>query len=153
MKLSHSKMAVRGALLLVGACVQWGALGAEGNGAWRCGNTYTDQPCTGGKALDVDDARNSEQKRAADESTRHAQTAAERMKSDRLRLETKHAQQRPILIVDESKELQKRPARPDKDVAKKPKSGKKDPVYASWQGAEAPPKKKSKKAGSKKSGE
>jgi len=152
MKLSHSKIAARSALLLAGICFQCGALAAEGTGgAWRCGNTYTDQPCTGGKAVDLDDARDAEQKRAADASIREAQTAAARMKSDRLRLEAK--QPRAILIDARPKESKKTSTGLDKEVAKKPKKGKKDPVYASWQATEAPPKKKSKKAGGKKSGE
>lgn len=152
MKLSHSRIAACSALLLAGACFQWGALAAEGNGgAWRCGNTYTDQPCTGGKVLELDDARDADQKRAADASSREAQTAAERMKSDRLRLEAR--QPRPILIDAKPKESRKTPTGPDKEVAKKPKKGKKDPVYVSAQSAEAPPKKKSRKAGGKKSGE
>lgn len=147
MKLSHSKIAARSALLLAGACFQWAALAAEGNGgAWRCGNTYTDQPCTGGKALDLDDARDADQKRAADASTREAQAAADRMKSDRLRLEAR--QPRPILIDARPKESKKTPTGPGKEAAKKPKKGKKDPAYMSWQGAEAPPK-KSKKASAK----
>lgn len=152
MKLSHSRIAARSAMLLAGACFHWGAWAAEGNGgAWRCGNTYTDQPCAGGKVLDLDDARDADQKRAADQSTRDARTAAERMKSDRLRLEAR--QQRPILIDAGPKESKKAPTGPDKDVAKKPKKGKKDPVYVSAQTAEAPAQKKSKKAGGKTSGE
>jgi hypothetical protein len=148
MKLSHTRIVARSAMLLAGACFQWSALAAEGaGGAWRCGNTYTDHPCTGGKALDLDDARDADQKRSADASTREAQAAAERMKSDRLRLEAR--QQRPILIDAKPKESKKTQAGPDKDVAKKPQKGKKDAVYMSWQGAEAPPKKKSKKAGGK----
>ena len=96
-------------------------------------------------------ARDAEQKRAADKTTRDARVAAERMKSDRLRLEATSAKQRPILIDHEPRESGKT-KRQDKEVAKKPKNPKKDPVYASWQAAEAPPKKKSKKAGSKKTG-
>ncbi len=69
------------------------------------------------------------------------------MKSDRLRLEAR--QQRPILIDARPKESKKTQTGPDKEAAKKPKKGKKDPAYMSWQGAEAPPKKKSKKAGGK----
>ena len=159
MKLSHPKIAARSALLLAGACFHWGALAAESigaGGAWRCGNTYTDQPCAGGKELDLDDTRNSEQKRVADQSTRDAQIAADRMKSDRLRLEDKHAQQRPILIGDKPKEARKTQTRPDKAASKKPKKGQKDTVYVSAQtarAAEAAPPKKSKKSGARKPNE
>jgi len=78
------------------------------------------------------------------------------MKSDRLRLEAKHAQQRPILIGDKPKEARKTQTRPDKAASKKPKKGQKDTVYVSAQtarAAEAAPPKKSKKSGARKPNE
>ncbi|MGJ7490178.1 hypothetical protein [Variovorax sp. ZT4R33] len=59
----------------------------DASGAWRCGNTYTDQPCNGGKALALDEAPSADQAREAERNTRRTQAAAERMERDRLRQE------------------------------------------------------------------
>lgn len=56
-------------------------------GAWRCGNSYSDRPCEGGKALALDDARSNAQKRDADAATRRTQAAADQMEKERLRQE------------------------------------------------------------------
>ena len=54
MKLSPAPIAA----LLAAACAQLAPLAAHaGTETWRCGNTYTDQPCKDGKAIDLDDAR------------------------------------------------------------------------------------------------
>ncbi|HEX7866271.1 MAG TPA: hypothetical protein VF555_15055 [Variovorax sp.] len=54
---------------------------------WRCGNTYSDQPCEGGKTVKVNDHRSDEDRRAADTGTRNNQTQADRLERSRLSLE------------------------------------------------------------------
>jgi hypothetical protein len=68
------------------ALAQAGETGATT--AWRCGNSYSTQPCPGGTAVDVGDARSDTQRRQAEavkqQDTRLAGTlAAERQARDR----------------------------------------------------------------------
>ena len=49
------------AVLLAGACLHAGATG----GIYRCGNEYTQEPCPGGKLLDVADPRSAAQRNEA----------------------------------------------------------------------------------------
>jgi hypothetical protein len=64
------------------------AMAAAANAAattWRCGNTYTDQPCADGQALPMDAAPSTERVRDADAQTRKTQATAARMEAERLR--------------------------------------------------------------------
>ena len=147
MRLSHSRIAARSAIFLVGACLQWAALAAEGsNGTWRCGNTYTDHPCEGGKSVNLEDARDADQRREADRSTRDARSAADRLERNRLRLESVSAHRQASLI--DNKPATPPPPR-DANGVHKLKKGKKDPVYASAPQPASPPKKKSAKSAAK----
>lgn len=149
MKLSHQRIARRSAVFLAGACLQWSAIAADGvNGTWRCGNTYTDQPCQGGKPLSVEDTRDTDQKRAADQTTRDAQAAADRMERDRLRLESTSARRQASLIDNQAKPAAAKPSRQGKSGAQKSKKGK-DPVYVSGQAPTSPPTKKASKSAKK----
>ncbi|MDL9999828.1 hypothetical protein QTI24_14505 [Variovorax sp. J22P240] len=151
MKLSHTRIATRSAVFLAGACLQWAAFATDGsNGTWRCGNTYTDQPCQGGRALDLDDPRNSNQKRDADQTTRDARAAADRLERDRLRLESTSARRQASLIDNQPKPAAAKPSRQDNYGVDRLKKGKKDPVYVSGQDpASPPPKKKSSRSAAK----
>jgi hypothetical protein len=141
MYLSPSNIAARGALLLAAACIPWAAFASKsGAGTWRCGNTYTDQPCSGGKPVDLVDSRDASQKREADNLTRDAQTAADRMERDRLKLEAAHSGKRAALIDDH---------RPPQPTSQKKKKDKKDPVYVSAQHTATAPKKSAAKTRSK----
>ena len=46
---------------------------------WRCGNTYTDEPCKGGKAINVDDTRSEADRKASDLSTRRAEVRGDQL--------------------------------------------------------------------------
>jgi len=80
-----SKAAAAILSVAIGACLMSAA--AQGTGTWRCGNTYSDQPCEGGRTVKVDDRRSDEDRRAADAGIRSAQTQADRMERSRLSLE------------------------------------------------------------------
>jgi len=138
----------RCATLLMAACIPWSATAADVVGSWRCGNTYTDQPCKSGRLVEVDDARDSDQKQHADATIRDAHTAANRMESDRRRLEATGARNRPVLINNSPRqETSERKTDASKDVPAKLRKGKKEVLYTSMQtGRDAEPKKKSKKA-------
>lgn len=154
MKLSHTKtITARCAALLMAMCT-WSAVAAEGGGTWRCGNAYSDQPCENGRLLEVDDARDASQKRAADDTIRDAHAAANRMEGDRRRLEAAGARNRPILIENHpGQDGNARKTVASEDPPAKLRKGKKEVLYTSIQtGQDGESTKKSKKAKKKKSG-
>lgn len=51
---------------------------------WRCGNTYSDRPCEGGRPVKVEDHRSDQDRRAADAGARSAQTQADHLERTRL---------------------------------------------------------------------
>jgi len=105
-----------------------GAAAAHAAETWRCGNTYTDQPCAGGKAIDADDARSPAQVRAAESATRREQAAADRMARDRQRQEALAAGRPPAVINAPPQAVAtEKPAR----AAKKKKPGANEPEYFS----------------------
>ncbi len=57
---------------------------ANAQGTWRCGNTYTDQPCKGGSEVKVDDSRSETDRRAADAATRRDERRADELEHGRL---------------------------------------------------------------------
>jgi hypothetical protein len=59
---------------------------------YRCGDSYVQQPCPGGKAVDVDDARSKNQRTDALEATQRTSQAANAMEKVRLAEEAKPAQ-------------------------------------------------------------
>jgi len=144
MKLSHTRTAIRTSLLLAGACITWAETAAQGSAAaWRCGNTYSDQPCHGGQALDLDDARSAQQKRDADQATRDVRAEATRMERERLRLEATQGPGQASLI-DNAPRPRHASAERGEALLKKPKT-RKDLQYVSPQ-AEPKPKRRSRKA-------
>ncbi|MBT2322888.1 hypothetical protein J7E62_11070 [Variovorax paradoxus] len=129
------------------ACVQLAPPAAHaGTETWRCGNTYTDQPCQGGKAIDPDDARDAAQRREADSATREARTAADRLERDRVRLEAAQGG-RAATLIDNKPSNAKPDASPAPGVALKKK--KKDPGYFSAHDPVATAKKKAAKKSAK----
>ena len=92
--------------------------------AYRCGNTYSQTPCPGGKAVETSDARSKDQKAQADAANKRTQRMADSMEKSR---EKREAEQRKAAL----KEIDKSAA---KTVAKDPKSN----------ASEAKPKKKTK---------
>ena len=115
-------------------------MAAEGGPTtWRCGNTYTDQPCKGGNALDLDDARSPQQKRDADQATRDAGALADRLERDRQRLEARQGPGQAALIDNRPRHA---PSSHEDAALKKPKL-RKDTYYVNPQ---EPSSKRQKKA-------
>lgn len=75
-----------------------GATAARAAETWRCGNTYTDQPCAGGKPVAVEDARSPNAASENEAQTRRAAAAADRMERDRRRQEQIAARQQPTVF-------------------------------------------------------
>ena len=86
--------------LQLSALPSMAAPGAQGT--WRCANnTYTDQPCVDGKAIDASDSRSDADRRAADNATRRAGVTASAMQRERLRseAEARRENSRPAIIA------------------------------------------------------
>ena len=58
--------------------------GAKAESVYRCGDTYSQAPCPGGKVLDVSDSRDAAQKQQADEATLRDTELARSMAQERL---------------------------------------------------------------------
>lgn len=138
--MKHSTSSI--AILAMAACTLWASPAAvAGAAAWRCGNTYSDQPCPDGKPLALQDQRDAAQKREADRTTREAQAAGDRLERERRRQEKAQAASQATLIDS-------RPAvhKPEAESAKKKKKGRKESDYFSAHDPVATAKKKAEKA-------
>jgi hypothetical protein len=58
---------------------------------YRCGDSYSQKPCPGGKVVDVDDARSASQKSQTDQAVRRDAKAADAMEKERLKEEARPA--------------------------------------------------------------
>ncbi|WP_162569236.1 MULTISPECIES: hypothetical protein [unclassified Variovorax] len=140
---------MRIAILLMAPGVHCAAHAADGGtGTWRCGNTYTDQPCKNGKVVGLDDARDAAQKRAADGTTREARSAADRLERDRLRQESEQAKRQPVLIEDRP---DAKPRQESRTGARKSRKGQSGADYFSVRAPASTAKKKTAKAAGRKS--
>jgi len=59
---------------------------------YRCGDSYSQKPCPGGRVVDADDARSASQKSQTDQAVRRDAKAAEALEKARLKDEAKPAQ-------------------------------------------------------------
>lgn len=73
------------AIFLMASCAFITAAYAQG--AYRCGNSYSQTPCPGGVAVNTADSRTKEQKAAADAATKRDLRVADSMEKTRLRQE------------------------------------------------------------------
>lgn len=83
-----SKLAIT---LLCLAITGWMAPAAAQN-VYRCGASYSQQPCDGGKLVAASDSRSASQKAQSDQATQRTAKAAEAMERARLKEEGKPAQ-------------------------------------------------------------
>jgi hypothetical protein len=75
------------AVLFIAACAS--STGASAQTTYRCGNSYSQQPCAGGVVLDPRDRRDSSQKVQSDTATLRDARAAEARQAERLAQEQK----------------------------------------------------------------
>ncbi|MFP5477150.1 MAG: hypothetical protein ACLGJD_26210, partial [Gammaproteobacteria bacterium] len=80
------------AALLGAALGGWMPLSAAAQAIYRCGNSYSQQPCPGGKIVDADDSRSASQKSQTDQAVRRDAKAAEALENARLKEEAIPAQ-------------------------------------------------------------
>lgn len=60
---------------------------AQSQTVYRCGNSYSQQPCPGGNPIDAVDSRTPEQRKAHEASVRHERRAADSLEKNRLKEE------------------------------------------------------------------
>ena len=123
------------AIFLMATCAHLpGAAAPNALGTWRCAhNSYSDQPCTGGKAIDVADPRSNADRRASDAVTRRDRAAADALERERLQRETLARRDgRPIVFgkapVEPAPSSGRHEAKPNKKTKKGEKSAK-EPSY------------------------
>ncbi|MDQ0043625.1 hypothetical protein [Variovorax boronicumulans] len=76
------------AVFLIAACTWSTSVAAQGSAkTWRCGSTYSDRPCEGGKAVKVDDPRSDADRRAAEAGAKSNGAQADKLERSRLSLE------------------------------------------------------------------
>jgi hypothetical protein len=89
---------------------------------YRCGNSYSQQPCPGGSAVDASDSRTPEQRKAHELSTKNEKRAADTLEKNRLKDEagaTRAAEQADKSQRAAEKAAQKpAPAKPKSQRAK-----------------------------------
>jgi hypothetical protein len=115
--------------------------GAQAENIYKCGNTYSQSPCSGGKLMSVDDARDPQQKVQQDAATQRDATLAKEMEKTRLAnekalrtAETKHtpgvkahppksAASKEAIMVIKPKRLKQKYDKPNTFTALVPGSG------------------------------
>ncbi|WP_298931466.1 hypothetical protein [uncultured Ramlibacter sp.] len=78
------------ATFFIAPFVQW--TGATAQNVYKCGHSYSQQPCAGGSAVQAGDARSPEQKAQADAATRRDAKTADAMEKERVKQEARPAQ-------------------------------------------------------------
>ena len=101
--------------------------GAWAQNTYKCGNSYSQQPCPGGTLVDTADSRNSAQKQAAEQaSQRNAKAAAAmekaRLQKDKADLQAVAPAVKPVKPV--------KPAKPRVAAASNPKDNRPAPTSA-----------------------
>ncbi|QGW85111.1 hypothetical protein GOQ09_21905 [Variovorax paradoxus] len=72
-------------MVLIASSFVWLPAAAQGRSeTYRCGNTYTDRPCEGGKPVKVDDLRTDADRRASEAATHKAEVRADQLERIRL---------------------------------------------------------------------
>ena len=84
--------------LLASFCTSASAA-AESANTWRCGNAYSDQPCEGGKRIDIADPRSAENQRAAEAATLRIERRADAMARERMQLENSAAGRGSVTFI------------------------------------------------------
>jgi cell division septation protein DedD len=113
--------------------------------AYRCGNTYSQTPCPGGKTVETADARSKDQKAQADAANTRTQRMANEMEKSRLQREQREAAQRKAALKEIDKSAAKTVAKDSKSntTEAKPKKKTKQPENFTAKSSAEPKKKKS----------
>ncbi|MDP3761079.1 MAG: hypothetical protein Q8R01_11265 [Ramlibacter sp.] len=103
------------AALLCVALAGW-MLPAGAQAIYRCGDSYSQKPCPGGRVVEADDARSASQKSQTEEAVRRDAKAAEALQKARLKEEAKPAQ----VLLPPAKPQEATPRTPAASKPKKP---------------------------------
>ncbi|MDO9283439.1 MAG: hypothetical protein Q7U26_01005 [Aquabacterium sp.] len=95
------------ALLL---CATGASAQAPAAGVYRCGSSYSDAPCPGGKPVAADDPRSADQRQQAQDVKRREAALADRLRTERLAREKAAAAQRAAGIGPMAADAPKRAA-------------------------------------------
>ena len=128
------------ATIFIALCVY--LVPAAAQNTYRCGETYSQQPCAGGKLITTDDTRTRQQRAQAEAAVRRDAKAADAMEKARLNEEGKPAQ--AILPPDKPTAATERPV--DKPLMSKPKKPQYFTAVTPLKPGEKPVKKKKKAA-------
>lgn len=82
--LSRRLIALASIAAIGAICIGDRAANAQTPPVYRCGSSYSQSPCADGRAVDVDDSRNAEQRAEAARVSAEAKQSATRMERDRL---------------------------------------------------------------------
>ncbi|WP_369630044.1 MULTISPECIES: hypothetical protein [unclassified Variovorax] len=74
----NKKTAGTAAIAIFSIALSAASMGASAQ-TWRCGNTYSDQPCEGGRTVKVDDQRSDADRKASEDATRRNEHSAGRL--------------------------------------------------------------------------
>jgi hypothetical protein len=98
--------------------------GAWAQNTYKCGNSYSQQPCPGGTLVDTADSRNSAQKQAAEQASQRNAKAAAAMEKARLQKDKADLQ----AVAPAVKPV--KPAKPRVAAASNPKDNRPAPISA-----------------------
>lgn len=89
-------------LFIAAYSISTGAIGQSG--VYRCGNSYSQKPCTDAVVVDVQDTRTAEQKKQADATIRRDTATANTMEQERLAQEARQRAAQAKLSAVEKKQ-------------------------------------------------
>jgi hypothetical protein len=107
--------------------------GAWAQNTYKCGNSYSQQPCAGGSVVDTADSRTSAQKQAADQANQRTAQAAAAMETARLQKDKADLQ-----AVAPAVKPAVKPAKPRAAAASQPKDSQPAPKNAKKPKSSAP---------------
>ncbi len=109
---------VRIAALVIAVCAQWALASAQN--VYRCGDSYSSQPCPGATLVLAEDPRSAAQRAANEAATRRDAKTAAAMEKERVKLEAQPAQATiPPAQVEPPEPLAERPVAKRKSKPRK----------------------------------
>lgn len=100
---------------------------AQGQTVYRCGNSYSQQPCPGGTTVEASDARTPEQRRAQQADAQQQRRVADRLEKERLKEEAAAA--RAAEQADKAQRAADKAAQKSSTAQKSPHAKDKIPAY------------------------
>ena len=131
---------VRLAAAVLALCAHWAP--ATGQNVYRCGDSYSNQPCPSGVAVSVDDSRSDAQRAEREAATRRDARSADLLEKERLEREKALAPPAKPAAMPAAKPAARAASAASKPKEKRPEIFK---AVAPQKPGDAPPKKKTAK--------